>query len=61
MDKVKRWLRNQKIWAYLLMFFLGFALLFISSAGWGVGFMGWHIILAGVLMFPFGYDLGKVG
>ena len=41
------------------MFFAGCVVLFLSSAGFGAGFLGWHIILAMVLVSPFVCDLAK--
>ncbi len=54
-------LRNYrwKLYVYPILFVVGCMLFLTSSAGWGAGFLGWHVILAGVLVFPFIYDLGK--
>ncbi|MEK7120820.1 MAG: hypothetical protein AAB840_01895 [Patescibacteria group bacterium] len=43
-----------------ILFVIGIIVIFISSAGWGAGFLGWHVILAGILVAPLGYSLGKV-
>lgn len=60
MKKIKKWVKNNRVIIYVALFVTGGILLFISSAGWGAGFLGWHVILAGVFVFPLVYDLGKV-
>lgn len=61
MEKIKKWFRDKKIIIRTAMFFAGCVVLFLSSAGFGVGFLGWHIVLALVLVCPFVCELAKVG
>lgn len=60
MGNIKRWFRNNKVIIYVILFAVGAIIIFASSSGWGAGFLGWHVILAGIFVFPLVYDLGKV-
>lgn len=61
MENTKQWFRNNKVIIYVVLFAIGVVIVFISSAGWGAGFLGWHVILALALVCPFVCDLAKVG
>ena len=60
MTEIKIWLKYNKVPIYVAMFFIGLGIIFLSSVGWGVGFLGWRIVLALFLVFPLVYDMGKV-
>ena len=60
-SSIKTWFRREKVRIYVAMFIVGCIILFASSAGWGAGFLGWHVVLAGIFVAPLIYDLGKVG